>query len=186
MDNIGRGGKRDVLICRNNHHFAINTDDKVHTCSICGDKIDTSEEKDTPKTPEQLEDEAWQQEKDRVCGWLVCISGPNMGTGYVIRSGKNYIGSDPNMDIYIKGDRRIDKMKHACVMYDPKTRKTMLLPGDSQGMVYVNDKAIYAPHEVAPNIEIEIGNSHFFFVPFCVEYDWFDFEQRNKERQKLQ
>lgn len=180
MENTSRGGKRDVAICRNNHHFAIHTDDKVHVCPICGDKLGDEEEKE--QTPEELEEEAYRQENDRVCGWLVCVSGPNMGKDYKIRSGKNYIGSDPNMDIYIQGDRRIDKRNHACIMYDPKTRKTMLLPGDSKGMVYFNNEAIYAPCEMLTNIEIEMGNSHFFFVPFCVEYDWHDLEDRNKGR----
>jgi len=110
---------------------------------------------------------------DPVTGWLICIEGASKGRDYKIRSEKNFVGRSDGMDIQILGDNHIAKRNHAIIVYDPKKRKTILLPGDSQGLVYHNDEAVYAPTELKEYDSIELGRSKFLFVPFCGEnFEW--------------
>jgi hypothetical protein len=105
-----------------------------------------------------------------VCGWLVCIAGPSKGRDYKIRAGKNFIGRADDMDIQILGDNEITHHRHAIIAYDPKKQNTMLLPGDSSGLVYLKEEPVYTPMELQANDMIEIGQSRFLFVPFCGEH----------------
>lgn len=88
------------------------------------------------------------------------------------------------MDIQILGDNKIAKRNHAILVYDPKKRKTLILPGDSQGLVYVNDEAVYSPVELAPYDSIELGKSKFLFIPLCGDnFEWAELDEINhKER----
>lgn len=67
----------------------------------------------------------------------------------------------------------MQKKNHAVFVYDPKKRKTLILPGDSQGLVYVNDEAVYVPQELSAYDTIEMGKSKFIFIPLCGEnFEW--------------
>ena len=46
----------------------------------------------------------------------------------------------------------------------------MLLPGDGNGLVYLNDEAVYVPQNLNPYDVIEMGESKFLFIPFCGEH----------------
>ena len=59
---------------------------------------------------------------------------------------------------------------------DPKKKETVLLPGDSNGIVYLNDNAVYTPEVLKIYDTIEMGESIFVFIPFCGES--FMWEQR--------
>ena len=52
-------------------------------------------------------------------------------------------------------------------MFDPKKKETVLLPGDSNGLVYLNENAVYVPMTLNPYDKIELGKSVFVFIPFC-------------------
>lgn len=121
---------------------------------------------------------------DPVTGWLVCIDGPSKGRDYRILTEKNFLGRSDGMDIQILGDNKIAKRNHAILVYDPKKRKTLILPGDSQGLVYVNDEAVYSPVELAPYDSIELGKSKFLFIPLCGDnFEWAELDEINhKER----
>ena len=58
---------------------------------------------------------------------------------------------------------------HAVIVFDPKKKETVLLPGDANGIVYLNGNAVYAPATLNKYDEIELGKSKFLFVPFCGE-----------------
>ena len=89
--------------------------------------------------------------------------------------GKNFIGRADDMDIQILGDNRIDRRNHAVIVFDAKKRENMLLPGDSNGLVYLNDEAVYVPQNLSPYDVIEMGESKFLFIPFCGEnFVWED------------
>lgn len=151
--------------CVNHHMF--NGDKYGDICPHCGVKIaETMEE----KTPEEIEENKRMKKLRRVCGWLVCIKGENEGEAYPIRSGKNFIGSGDDMDIQIVDDRYVDKYRHGVIVFDPKKTETMLLPGESKGLIYLEQNAIYATKKLDPFAQIEIGESVFLFVPFCGEH----------------
>ena len=50
------------------------------------------------------------------------------------------------------------------------------MPGDSNGIVYLNDNAVYTPEVLKIYDTIEMGESIFVFIPFCGES--FMWEQR--------
>jgi len=117
--------------------------------------------------------ELLEEEIKPVCGWLVCITGARVGMDYKIHSGKNFIGRGDDMDVQILGDNEINRRNHAIIVYDPKNRNTMLLPGDSEGLVYLGEDAVYVPTEVKPYDTIELGRSRFLFIPLCGEnFEW--------------
>ena len=72
-----------------------------------------------------------------VTGWLVCLKGPSEGKDYRIVPEKNFIGRASNMDIRIISDNEIDQSNHAVIVFDPEQNKTILLPGTSNGLVYI-------------------------------------------------
>ena len=75
-----------------------------------------------------------------------------------------------DMDIQILGDNAISRRNHGIVVFDPKKKQTVLLPGDSNGIVYLNDDAVYTPQVLNPYDIIELGKSKFLFIPFCGEH----------------
>ena len=108
-----------------------------------------------------------------VIGWIVCIEGPPKGMDYRIMAKKNYLGSAEGMDIQISGDQDIAKRNHAVFIYDPQNRSTLLLQGDTRGLVYLNDEAVYKPQVLSSYDIIGIGKSKFLFVPLCGEhFEW--------------
>ena len=142
-------------------------------CAVCGKKLDPPESEET--TPGELEELARLRDLSKVCGWLVCVKGPNRGLAYAIREGKNFIGSASGMDIQIIGDGKIEKTNHAVIMYDPRQRATMLLPPESRGMTYLQGQAAYEPIALEPFDSLEIGGSAFKYAPFCgPDFAWED------------
>lgn len=122
-----------------------------------------------------LEEALLNQEADPVCGWLVCRKGAKPGKDYRIHTGKNFVGRGDDMDIQIVGDNRISKRNHAILVYDPKKRNFVLLPGDSSGITYLNEEAVYVPTPLNPYDVVEMGESQFIFLPFCGEhFEWDD------------
>lgn len=129
-------------------------------CPYCKPKRE-EEEKET------LEGAENNKKKKRIYGWLVCSKGPDAGSDYKIHGGKNFIGRGEDMDIKILGDNSISKRNHAVLAYDIKLDKAMLLPGDSEGMVYLGGEAVYLPTKLHSYDKIEIGNSLFVYVALC-------------------
>jgi hypothetical protein len=108
-----------------------------------------------------------------VTGWLVSIDGPTKGQDYRIRSEKNFIGRSEKMDICISGDEKISRENHAIISYDPKNNVFRIYPGDSKGLVYLNDQEVIIPSELKQGDQIELGQTRLKFVPFCGEsFQW--------------
>ncbi len=169
----------NLIRCQNGHLFSARRYGTV--CPFCNIETATKEKKERGAAgadSEALEELLLAQEEIPVCGWLVCISGPRQGKDYKIRSGKNFIGRADDMDIQILGDNKISRRNHGVVVFDPKKRQTVLLPGDSNGLVYHNEAAVYTPTVLDSYDVIEMGDSRFVFVPFCG--DNFMWEERGQ------
>jgi len=159
---------KPIETCPNGHRY--NAWKYGDTCKVCGAKL-----ADKEKTEEEWKEELEMDPYEWACGALLCIKGFNKGRIYIIKRDKNFLGSDPNMDICIRGDKEIVKKNHAVILYDDKTKTTMLLPGESKGMVYHKNKAVYAPIELAEMDKIEIGLSSFYFKEICgSQFNWND------------
>lgn len=113
---------------------------------------------------------------DPVVGWLVCISGYNLGDSFNIYAGKNSIGRSSENRVVIADDNSVSRIKHALIVYEPKKRNFYLQPGDSSGLTYLNDEYITESHKLSAHDTIELGDSKFMFVPLCGEtFSWEDY-----------
>lgn len=156
----------NLIRCQNGHLFSSRRYGTV--CPYCNIETATREKQEVGvQNGGELEELLLSQEVSPVCGWLVCITGPRQGRDYKIKSGKNFVGRADDMDIQILGDNKISRRNHAIIVFDPKEKNTVLLPGDSNGLVYHEDAAVYTPTVLSEYDVLEIGDSKFVFVPFC-------------------
>ena len=139
-------------------------------CPYCNLETATDEKKEVGATDEDVEALLVYNDIQPVCGWLVCIEGPRQGKDYKIRDGKNFIGRADDMEIQILGDNEISRRNHGVIVFDKKKKETVLLPGDSNGIVYLNEEAIYIPTQLNTYDVVELGASKFLFIPFCGEH----------------
>lgn len=108
-----------------------------------------------------------------VVGWLVCIDGPAHGMDYRIRPGYNYIGSSEHNDIYISGDKKISRDRHAMIAYDHEERVFFFGPADGKSIVRLNKKMVMIPEALKAYDVITIGTTKLMFVPLCGEkFNW--------------
>lgn len=154
--------------CQNGHMFSIRRYGTI--CPYCNVETATREKQETGQTQAQLEEELFLQEENPVCGWIVCVAGPRKGKDYKVREGKNFVGRADDMDIQILGDNKISRRNHSVIVYDVKQNKMMILPGDSNGIVYLNEEAVYTPMQLKEYDVIEMGESQFIFIPLCGEH----------------
>ena len=175
-----------LIRCQNGHLFSSRRYGTV--CPYCNTETATQERKEvTEKSEADADAILFMTEIQPVCGWLVCIEGPRQGKDYKIHEGKNFMGRADDMDIQILGDNKISRRNHAVIVYDPKKHETVLLPGDSNGIVYHNDSAVYMPVVLSVYDVIELGKSKFLFIPFCGEhFRWEENEQEGGDVPKQQ
>ncbi len=108
-----------------------------------------------------------------VVGWLVCTDGPDKGRDYRIISQRNFIGRSEKMDIAISGDDTISREGHAIISYNPKKNSFTIYPGESRGIVYLNDDEVVSAIELKSYDVIELGQTKLMFIPFCGEkFQW--------------
>jgi len=112
---------------------------------------------------------------DPVVGWLVSLEGPHFGESFPVYSGMNSIGRNSSNRIVLDRDMAVSREKHAFITYEPKHRRFYVKPGDSSGLIYVNEEYITENHLIAPRDVLELGSSKLCFVPFCTEeFGWED------------
>lgn len=163
-----------LIRCMSGHIYDSET--YIDACPYC-----SSKEKDKEiNLNQEIEKESktvgyWIKELsvDPVVGWLVCIEGADKGKDYRIINERNFIGRSSDMEICITGDSSISRKNHCSIVYNPKQRIFVITPGDSNGLVYVQMKALYESKEINNFDLIEIGNSKFIFIKLCGEnFDW--------------
>lgn len=192
--------------CENGHYY----DSMKHTsCPYCGvQNLGIDIQKTMAKRPGEsnydvgvtkpLVQEQAQVDKDKtmgvyrkklgmdpVSGWLVAISGPAKGHDFRITSERNFIGRSENMDIRIEADDAVSRENHGAVSYSPKNHTFRIYPGDSKGLVYLNDEEVLTPTLLKAFDVIELGQTKLMFVPFCSEkFNWSKFEEKEEKEQQ--
>ncbi|MCD8006364.1 MAG: FHA domain-containing protein [Oscillospiraceae bacterium] len=106
---------------------------------------------------------------DPVCGWLVCIDGPEKGTDFRIHAGYNYIGREIG-DIHISNDLQISREKHAMIAYSARSNTFVFGPSDGRNIVYLNNEEVYNATKIKAYDIIEVGTTKLLFVPLCSEH----------------
>ena len=103
-----------------------------------------------------------------VVGWLVCVDGVERGRDYRLLAGRNYIGRSLDMDVSIPDDKQLSREKHCSIIYDPRSFRFVLLPGDST-LTMVNGAAQNVPCDVSDGDVISCGSTKLCLIRFCKE-----------------
>lgn len=154
----------NLIYCQNGHVFSKKRHGTV--CPYCNMETATKEQKEVQRSKPPLEEELLGKEIKPVCGWIVCIDGSQQGKDYQIIQGKNVIGRADDMDIQVPG-KHISLRNHAVLVFDPQKKETVLLPGESSGIVYLNGTVVCGPTVLNAYDEMVLGKSRFLFIPFC-------------------
>lgn len=111
-------------------------------------------------------------------GWLTCIEGNHYGKSFPLKSGRNFIGRNLNMDVALTGDQSVSRERHAVVIYEPKAKCFIAQAGDARELFYLNDKVVLN-NEMMKNYDIlSVGNEKLIFLGLCgPEFCWEDYRK---------
>jgi len=108
-----------------------------------------------------------------VVGWLVCVKGGHFGEDFRLKSGRNFVGRANEMDVVISKDTAVSREKHSVVVYEPKGRKFIVMPGESKELCYLNGSVVLTPAELKQGDMLTVGESNLMFIPCCgPEFTW--------------
>lgn len=108
-----------------------------------------------------------------VVGWLVCTEGKHKGQSFNLYHGKNFIGRNSDMDVWLKNDPSVSRIRHAIIIYEPRERVFFAQPGESHELFYVNDSVVLSTTQLKDRDRISVGETTLIFVPFCSEdFTW--------------
>ena len=114
-----------------------------------------------------------------VVGWLICVKGESFGESFNLKAGKNSIGRGAGMDVMLAQERSVSRDKHAIITYEPKKKIFLIQPGESSGLVYLNDDLLMNFAQLAAYDTIQLGEAIFKFLPFCGEnFIWEDYLEK--------
>ena len=116
-----------------------------------------------------------------VVGWLVCIKGAYRGESFKLKSGRNFIGRAANMDIVLGADQSVSRLRHAAVVYDPKSRAFIVAAGDARELCYLNGEVVISSQKLKAYDVLTLGNTELMLSPLCGEkFSWDDTAQENE------
>lgn len=107
-------------------------------------------------------------------GYLICTSGDDFGFGFQLKSGQNTLGRALDMDVVIR-DPKVSREKQAFVLYDPKSRKFYVRPGEGSGLCYLNDELVMSSVEMHQFDRLILGDTELMLIAVCCEqFSWDD------------
>ncbi len=122
---------------------------------------------------------------DPVVGWLVAIAGNNLGADYRLKSGRNFIGRSPKMDVDLSGDISVSRDRHAVILYEPKSNVFLVQPGDAKELFYLNDDVVLTATEIHAYDVLTLGSTKLLFIPCCSDrFNWDSVKAENEEKEE--
>lgn len=116
--------------------------------------------------------------REPVVGWLVCTSGKYFGQSFQLKSGRNFIGRSPQMDVCLEGENSVSRERHAIILYEPRERMFIAQAGDSRELFYINDEVVLDNTVLKPYDVISVGKVDMRIIPCCTkEFAWEDLEE---------
>ncbi len=109
-----------------------------------------------------------------VVGWLVCIRGAYRGESFRLKSGRNFIGRAANMDIVLGADQSVSRLRHAAVVYDPRSRTFIVAAGDARELCYLNGEVVITSNIMKAYDVLSLGNTDLMLMPLCGEHFTWD------------
>ncbi|MDR2570308.1 MAG: FHA domain-containing protein [Oscillospiraceae bacterium] len=108
-----------------------------------------------------------------VVGWLVCVEGEHFGEDFKLKSGRNFVGRAPGMDVAITKDGTVSRERHTAIVYEPKGNMFIVQPGDSKELSYLNGEVVLSPIEIKAHDRLTVGKTELMFIPCCTEsFKW--------------
>ena len=78
------------------------------------------------------------------------------------------------MDVVIR-DPKVSREKQAFVLYDPKSRKFYVRPGEGSGLCYLNDELVMSSVEMHQFDRLILGDTELMLIAVCCEqFSWDD------------
>ena len=119
---------------------------------------------------------------DPVVGWLVAVNGECTGESFKLVGRKNFIGRNSDMDVALRGDASVSRVKHAILLYEPHSKIFLVQPGESRELFYLNGKVVLNTEEIKAYDRLLIGKTELLFIPLCGEkFSWED-ELKKEEK----
>lgn len=116
-----------------------------------------------------------------VVGWLVCVRGACAGKSYPLKEGKNFIGRGDDMDVVIQGDRAIARVRHACIIFEPRAGVFYANPGESHELFYLNNNVVLNSELLNSHDLITLGETDLLFIPLCgPDFSWDDYKKKDE------
>ncbi|WP_127563040.1 FHA domain-containing protein [Nioella ostreopsis] len=115
-------------------------------------------------------------EKGPVVGWVVIIDGPGKGNALELGFGNNRIGrgSDAELSLCF-GDEAISRKNHCNIIFDGRSSKFYIQPGESRNLTYLGDDAVLDSQELSTHDKIGLGKTTLLFVQLCGDsFTWED------------
>lgn len=110
-----------------------------------------------------------------VVGWLVCIKGVYRGESFTLKAGRNFIGRNADMDVCLQEDNSIAGDKQAAIIYEPRSRQFILMPGDVHELCYINNEVTLSSTSLKAYDVLDIGDTSLLLIPCCGEkFSWED------------
>lgn len=140
------------------------------------DKI-KSENVYTPISTAEENSNLWNT-SEPVVGYLIAIEGAYFGEGFKLKTGRNFIGRSPEMDIQLSLDLSVSRRKHAIIIYEPRARIFIAQPGESRELFYLNDQVVLNNVTMKPYDILTIGETKLLLLPLCGEnFTWDDYKK---------
>lgn len=117
-------------------------------------------------------------------GWLIALGGEHIGTDFRLKTGKNFIGRSPQMDIALTDDKSVSRERHAIVVYDPKSNMYLVQPGESSSLAYHNNNLLLTPEKLEAYDMVTVGDVNLLFIPLCSEkFSWGNLLEEMRKKQ---
>ena len=112
-------------------------------------------------------------EKNPVAGWMVCVKGKHYGEDFRLKSGRNFVGRNENMDICLSGESTVSRDRHAILIYEPKQNVFLAQPGETKELIYLNGNVVLTPTVMKKNDVLQVGDVSLMLIPCCDDvYQW--------------
>lgn len=145
------------------------------------DTIETEKLKSYPTQPDENMTFRFNTQEftdEPAVGWLVGLNGDYQGECFELKSGKNFIGRNYDMDIALAADHDVSAKRHVVIIYEPHQRIFIAQPGDPQKQFSVNHRSVYKEIQLYPHDIIMVGKTKLMFFPLCgKEFSWEDTEK---------
>lgn len=114
-----------------------------------------------------------------VVGWMVCIKGAYRGESFKLKADA-ILSAVHQYGIVLGADQSVSRLRHAAVVYDPKSRAFIVAAGDARELCYLNGEVVVTSQKLKAYDVLTLGNTELMLIPLCGEkFSWDDVSEKN-------